>query len=191
MKTGVRPPLRRAVFLDRDGVVNRALVRGGKPYPPDSLSSLEILPGVPDALVRLRAAGFVNVIVTNQPDVATGKQRREVVEAMHAFLSSTLALDAVKVCYHVDADNCVCRKPKPGMLLEAAGELGIDLAASFMVGDRWRDVGAGQAAGCKCYFLDCGYEEKLPEKPYIAVTSLNEAVDFILIRGARWATPKT
>jgi D-glycero-D-manno-heptose 1,7-bisphosphate phosphatase len=100
----------------------------------------------------LRAAGFVNVIVTNQPDVATGRQRREVVEAMHALLLSRLAVDAVKVCYHVDADHCACRKPKPGMLLEAAGELDIDLSASFMVGDRWRDIAAGQAAGCGCFF---------------------------------------
>lgn len=173
--------MKRAVFLDRDGVINRAVVRGGKPYPPDSLSGLEILPGVPEALARLREAGFVNVIVTNQPDVATGRQRREVVEAMHEFLLSRLPVDAVKVCYHADADNCACRKPRPGMLLEAASELGIDLAASFMVGDRWRDVAAGQAAGCKCLFLDRGYREKLPEKPYVAVKSLLEAGDLILI----------
>jgi D-glycero-D-manno-heptose 1,7-bisphosphate phosphatase len=172
---------RRAVFLDRDGVINRAVVRDGKPYPPDSLQELEILPGVADALARLRAAGFVNVIVTNQPDVATGRQRREVVEAMHAFLASKLAVDAVKVCYHAAADGCACRKPKPGMLLEAARELGVDLAASVMVGDRWRDVGAGQAAGCRSFFIDAGYAEKRPGKPYVAVKSLPEAVDQILL----------
>ncbi len=176
--------MKRAVFLDRDGVINRAVVRGGKPYPPDSLEELEILPGVAEALARLRAAGFVNVIVTNQPDVATGRQRREVVEAMHEFLLSHLPVDAVKVCYHVDADNCACRKPRPGMLLDAASELGIDLASSFMVGDRWRDVTAGQAAGCKCFFLDCGYEEKQPENPYVAVKSLVEAGDLILHKGS-------
>lgn len=183
--------MKRAVFLDRDGVINRAAVRDGKPYPPDSLNDLEILPGVPEALSRLRAAGFVNVIVTNQPDVATGKQRREVVEAIHEFLLSHLPLDAVKVCYHVDTDNCACRKPRPGMLLEAASELGIDLAASFMVGDRWRDVAAGQTAGCKCFFLDCGYEEKRPGNPYVAVKSLSEAGDLILIKESMCPTPKT
>ena len=182
--------MRRAVFLDRDGVINQAVVRDGKPYPPASLEELEILPGVADALARLRTAGFVNVIVTNQPDVATGKQRREVVEAMHALLSSKLALDAVKVCYHVDGDGCACRKPRPGMLLEAAGELGIDLAASFMVGDRWRDVAAGQAAGCKCFFLDRGYREKLPEKPHVAVKSLAEAAGLILIEDSTCPTSK-
>lgn len=172
--------VKRAVFLDRDGVINRAVVRDGKPYPPDSLKDLEILPGVAAALARLRAAGFVNVIVTNQPDVATGKQRREAVEEIHEFLLSSCTVDAVKVCFHVDADNCACRKPKPGMLLEAANDLCIDLAKSFMIGDRWRDVAAGQAAGCKTFFIDAGYSEKRPDKPYVAVKSLPEAVDHIL-----------
>jgi len=172
--------MKRAVFLDRDGVLNRAIVRQGKPYPPDTIEALEILPGVGDALASLRAAGLMNVVVTNQPDVATGKQRREVVEAIHARLAKTLDIDAFKVCYHTDADNCLCRKPKPGMLLEAAKELGIDLARSFIVGDRWRDVAAGQAAGCKAYFVDYGYSEKRPDKPYLAVKSLPEAAGFIL-----------
>jgi D-glycero-D-manno-heptose 1,7-bisphosphate phosphatase len=183
--------VKRAVFLDRDGVINRAVVRHGKPYPPDTLAELEILPGVAETLARLRAAGFVNVIVTNQPDVATGRQKREVVEAMHEFLLSRLPVDAVKVCYHVDADHCACRKPKPGMLLEAAGELDIELAASFMVGDRWRDIAAGQAAGCKCFFLDYGYNEKQPENPYVAVESLPQAGDHIFNRDIPWPKRKT
>ena len=172
---------RRAVFLDRDGVLNRSIVRQGKPYPPDTLAELHILPGVAEALSQLRAAGFLNVVVTNQPDVATGKQRREVVELLNRHLAAVLAIDAVKVCYHVDGDACMCRKPKPGMLLEAAAELGIDLGKSFMVGDRWRDVAAGQAAGCaQSYFLDYGYAEKRPDKPYLAVKSLPEAAGLIL-----------
>ncbi len=172
---------RRAVFLDRDGVINRACVRDGKPYPPDSLEQLEILPEVPAALERLRKGGFLNVVVTNQPDVATGKQRREAVEAMHSWMLKNLQIDAIKVCYHAGADRCACRKPRPGMLLEAAQELGIDLARSLLVGDRWRDIGAGQAAGCeKNYFIDYGYAEKRPEKPYVAVKSLPEAAALIL-----------
>jgi D-glycero-D-manno-heptose 1,7-bisphosphate phosphatase len=148
---------RRAVFLDRDGVLNASVVRGGKPYPPDSLAELEILPGVKEALEQLRAAGYLNVVVTNQPDVATGKQRREVVEEIHSFMKKNLAIDAIKACFHADVDGCNCRKPKPGMLLEAAAELGIDLAASYLVGDRWRDVGAAHAAGCKALFVDYQY----------------------------------
>ncbi len=169
------------MFLDRDGVINRAVVRDGKPYPPDSVADLEVLPGVRESLAALRAAGFVNVVVTNQPDVATGTQRREVVEAMHARLVRELALDAVKVCYHVAADDCACRKPKPGMLLEAAAEHGIDLAASYVVGDRWRDIAAGQAAGCRtAFFIDYGYREERPVQPFVAAESLAAAARLIL-----------
>ena len=171
---------RRAVFLDRDGVINRNAVRGGKPYAPTRPEQLEILPGVAEALERLHAAGFLNVVVTNQPDVANGKTSREAVEAMHAELRKKLRLDAIKVCFHNDEANCQCRKPRPGMLLEAARELGIDLRQSFLVGDRWRDVAAAQAAGCKAYFVDYGYAEKSPEKPYVAVESLPEAAALIL-----------
>jgi D-glycero-D-manno-heptose 1,7-bisphosphate phosphatase len=171
---------RRAVFLDRDGVINRAVVRGGKPYPPDSVEALDILPGVAGALESLRAAGFLNIVVTNQPDVATGKQRREVVEAINQRLCVNLSLDDVVVCYHADADGCACRKPKPGMLLAAAEKWRIDVEKSYLVGDRWRDVAAAQAAGCKALFIDYQYSEKMPDKPYVAVNSLAEAAGIIL-----------
>lgn len=171
---------RRAVFLDRDGVINRAVVRGGKPYPPDALRDLVILPGVAQALLRLRSAGFLNVVVTNQPDVATGRQSRAAVDGMHDRLLRDLALDAIKVCFHADADACACRKPRPGMLLEAALELGISLSDSYIIGDRWRDVAAGQAAGCHCLFIDYGYAEARPEQPYATVGSLPDSVDRIL-----------
>jgi D-glycero-D-manno-heptose 1,7-bisphosphate phosphatase len=171
---------RRAVFLDRDGVINRAIVREGKPYAPITLEALEILPGVPEALERLRNAGFLNIVVTNQPDVGAGKLPREVLTAMHDRLLKTLPIDAVKVCCHVEADGCDCRKPQPGMLIEAAGEFDVNLEASFLVGDRWRDVAAGQRVGCKCFFVDYRYPEKRPEKPYLAVNSLAEAASLIL-----------
>lgn len=174
------PSPRRAVFLDRDGVINRSLVRAGRPFAPVAPEELEILPGVPGALLRLRAAGFLNIVVTNQPDIATGKQRREVLGAMHSMLMRELAIDAISVCPHLDSDSCGCRKPKPGLLLDAARNFGVDPGASFMIGDRWRDVAAGQATGCKCFFVDYGYDEKRPEKPYVAVKSLAEAVALIL-----------
>jgi D-glycero-D-manno-heptose 1,7-bisphosphate phosphatase len=172
--------VRRAVFLDRDGVLNASVIRQGKPYPPDTLDELTILPGVKDALFQLRVAGFINIVVTNQPDVGTGKQRREVVEAMHRKLREALPLDDLKVCYHTDMQNCDCRKPRPGMLIEAAKHHDIDLARSFMVGDRWRDVSAGQVAGCECFFVDYGYSEKRPMEPFVAVKSLLEAAGLIL-----------
>jgi D-glycero-D-manno-heptose 1,7-bisphosphate phosphatase len=154
----------RAVFLDRDGVLNRAEVRGGRPYPPSSVEGLEILPGVGGALGRLRDAGYLLVGATNQPDVARGTQTREAVEAINAALLAALPLDEIRVCYE-DGDDCPRRKPNPGLLLEAAEERGIDLSSSFMVGDRWRDVEAGRRAGCRTVFLDLGYDERRPDPP--------------------------
>jgi D-glycero-D-manno-heptose 1,7-bisphosphate phosphatase len=170
----------RAVFLDRDGVINRAFVRDGRPYPPADLAALEVLPGVHDALQRLRNAGFLLLVVTNQPDVARGIQTRETVERIHAVLQSTLPIDAFYVCYHTDADGCVCRKPAPGMLLEATRRYHIDLAASYMIGDRWRDVEAGQRAGCTSLFIDYKYAEPLTTRPDDRVASLAEGADWIL-----------
>lgn len=155
-------------------------MREGRPYAPRSLAELEILPGVPEALEQLRAAGFLNVVVTNQPDVAAGALAPETLDAMHAELRNRLAIDDVRACRHAEKDNCACRKPKPGMLLDAARELGIDLARSFLVGDRWRDVAAAQEAGCQALFIDHGYSEKSPDKPYVAVKSLPEAAALIL-----------
>ena len=172
--------MKRAVFLDRDGVLNRSVVRAGRPYAPTSLDELELLPGVLEALTDLRTAGFVLVVVTNQPDLATGRIRPEVAEAIHQKLRALLPIDDIKVCGHVDADDCSCRKPRPGMLLEAARDWSIDLYRSFIVGDRWRDVAAGKAAGCKTIFVDYGYAEELADRPDFVVTSLPEAVKIIL-----------
>lgn len=174
------PAARKAVFLDRDGVINRAIVRNGKPYSPMTLAELEILPNVETALNRLRSAGFEIVVVTNQPDVARGKQSREVVEAMHADLSARLGIDDFRVCYHDDADGCSCRKPEPGMILEAAETAGISLSSSFLVGDRWRDILAGRRAGCSTILIDYGYDEAMSINPDVSVSSLSEAVDWIL-----------
>jgi D-glycero-D-manno-heptose 1,7-bisphosphate phosphatase len=171
---------RRAVFLDRDGVVNRAIVRDGKPYPPPDLASFEILPGVPEAIQQIKEHGFLVGVVTNQPDVARGTQRRDVVEAMHDRIRATLEIDDIQVCYDTDRPGCDCYKPKPGMLLETARKFGIDLTASFMVGDRWRDIGAARAAGCTAVFVDRGYSEILPQCPDITVSGLPEAAGWII-----------
>ena len=171
---------RAAVFLDRDGVLNRAIVRHGRPYPPASLSELEILPGVPQALIRLRDAGLPTLVVTNQPDVATGKTTRSVVDQIHEHLRKTLALDAIYACYCVEGPGCDCYKPRPGMLVQAASEWGVDPKKSFMIGDRWRDVGAGRAAGCRTIFIDYSYDERRPDAPDFLVQNLAEAVDIVL-----------
>lgn len=171
---------RRAVFLDRDGVLNRAVVREGKPYPPATVAEVEILPGVVEALRRLKEAGFFLIVVSNQPDVARGTTRQETVEAINAFLAEYLPVDRFIMCYHDSSAGCDCRKPRPGMLLTGAREFGVDLSSSFMVGDRWRDVEAGIAAGCKTIFIDYGYDEIHPQAYDYRVLSTQEAVMTIL-----------
>jgi D-glycero-D-manno-heptose 1,7-bisphosphate phosphatase len=171
----------RAVFLDRDGVLNRAFVRDGKPYPPRNLSELEILPGVPTALRRLRDAAFDLIVLTNQPDVVRGKARLADVEAINARLKGDLDLDEVLSCFHDDKDKCLCRKPRPGFMFQMRDQRGVDLALSFMVGDRWRDLEAGRNAGCRTVFIDYHYDE--PRPLHLAdhvCASLSEAVEWIM-----------
>jgi D-glycero-D-manno-heptose 1,7-bisphosphate phosphatase len=180
-----RDRLNRAVFLDRDGVLNRAIVRDGRPYPPQTLEAFEILPGVAEAVRRLHAAGFLLIVATNQPDVARGTQRREVVEAMNARLQAEMPIVDILVCYE-DGEDCPRRKPNPGLLLEAAATHRIDLPASFMVGDRWRDVEAGRRAGCRTVFLDRGYAERRPDPPAdLTAADLTAAADWILSQTQR------
>ena len=168
--------MKRAVFLDRDGVINRAIVRDGKPHPPQTLEEVELVPDALPALQRLRDEGFLLIVVTNQPDVARGAQERSTVEAINDRLASELPIDEFVVCYHDDDAACECRKPKPGGILAAASRLGIDLSSSFLIGDRWRDIEAGQRAGCANYFIDYGYAERQPVPPFSRVHSLAEAV---------------
>lgn len=173
--------MKKAIFLDRDGVINRPLVRDNKPFPPARAEDFELLPGVAEACARLKAAGFLLVVATNQPDVGRGTMARETVEAMHAKMCAALPIDRVEVCY--DPGQGVpseFRKPAPGMLLRAARELGIGLPQSWMIGDRWRDIDCGAAAGCRTIFVDHGYDEKLRAMPDFRVRSLAEAAEVIL-----------
>ncbi|HSI10854.1 MAG TPA: HAD family hydrolase [Chthoniobacter sp.] len=173
--------MKRAVFLDRDGVINRSVVREGKPYPPASLAEFELLSGVEEACANLKNAGWLLIVATNQPDVGRGTQRREEVEAMHAAMCERLPIDRVEVCYDPGQGlPSEFRKPAPGMLLRAARELEIDLAQSWMVGDRWRDIDCGAAAGCRTIFIDYGYDEKLRAQPNFRAASLLEASAIIL-----------
>jgi D-glycero-D-manno-heptose 1,7-bisphosphate phosphatase len=175
---GINPVIRPAVFLDRDGVINRAVMRNGRPFPPASVDDLEVLEGVVDALSRLKRAGYALVVVTNQPDVARGNQSRETVAAIHARLGAMLPIDEFRVCFHDDGDQCACRKPKPGLLTQSPA---YRLDMSVMIGDRWRDIEAGRRAGVRAAVLvDYGYDEPAGLEPDIRVRSLREAADWIL-----------
>lgn len=175
---------RKAVFLDRDGVLVATEVRGGKPYAALTLDDFAILPEAPDAVRLLKTAGFVTVLTTNQPELARGNVDSATLSAMHAKLANAMPLDDVRVCPHDSGEGCGCRKPEPGMLLDAARDLDLDLVASYMIGDRWRDVGAGRAAGCTTILIERGYTEPERETPDYTVADVAEAARLILEREA-------
>jgi D-glycero-D-manno-heptose 1,7-bisphosphate phosphatase len=168
--------MKRAVFIDRDGVLNRAILIEGAPRPPTSIKEVEILDGVLEAIQILKRNEFVPIVVTNQPDVARGFTTRSKVEAINAHIGSMINVSNFYTCFHDDNDLCDCRKPSPGLIIRAARELQIDIAESFMVGDRWRDISAGQKAGCCSFFIDYSYDERQPCLPFIKVSSLLQAV---------------
>ena len=175
----------KAVFLDRDGVINVCRVVDGKPFPPTGPETFELIPETVEACQRLKSAGYRLIVVTNQPDIGRGTQKIEVLDAMHDIVRAKLPVDAIYVCTHGGDHECDCRKPKPGMLVNAAKDLDIDLTQSFMVGDRWRDVDCGHSAGCRTVFIDYGYDEKLRQTPDAVVKHLGQAADWILSQGAQ------
>ena len=172
---------KRAIFIDRDGVLNSTGIRGGKPYAPKSFEEFHLLPGVSDALFSLKNFDCLLIVVTNQPDVGNGIVEKEIVEKMHLKLLNELPIDSLKVCYHKQTDGCKCRKPKPGMILESASEFNIELDNSYMVGDRKSDIEAGIQAGCKTVFIEQGYRKnEQPEYVDIVANSLPDAVTKII-----------
>jgi D-glycero-D-manno-heptose 1,7-bisphosphate phosphatase len=174
---------RRAVFLDRDGTLNEAVVRAGQPFAPATVAEFRLLPGVAESCRALRAAGYVLVVATNQPDVGRGTQSQATVEAMHAHLQELIPeIARIEVCYDAGSSNppSEFRKPAPGMLLRAAETLGLDLTRSWMIGDRWRDVDCGARAGCRTIFIDWGYDEPLRQRPDFTARNFPEAAGIIL-----------
>ncbi len=171
----------KAVFLDRDGVVNQVVILEGKPFPPDNLKELVILPGVITGIKILKKNGFRVFIITNQPDVARGKTPISIVEEINSFLTSTLDIDEIFCCFHDSNDNCSCRKPKPGMILDAATKWNIDLHSSYMIGDRWRDIDCAKAAGVSSILLKYDYDEKV-SIPDFEGTNFEDAINYILTK---------
>lgn len=162
--------------MDRDGVINSAIISNRKPFSPKNFGELEVLPGVVESISLLKQNNFIPVVVTNQPDVARGLTDIKTVQEIHKYLRKLLGIEEFYVCVHDETFNCNCRKPKPGLILESALKLKINLNQSYLVGDRWKDVAAGQAVGLKSYFIDYSYDEKNPSQPYTKVHSLLEAV---------------
>jgi len=171
--------LQPAVFLDRDGVINRAIIHEQLPYPPRRLEELTILDGVKEAVSLLHHHGFITAVVTNQPDIARGVSTLDSVLDLHKKISSKTGLQNFYLCVHDEHDECECRKPNTGLIKKAALDLDLDVSKSFMVGDRWKDIEAGQRVGCRCFYIDNNYLERRPIQPFQRVTSLLEAAILI------------
>ena len=172
--TGTQP----IAFFDRDGTLVNCDVRDGTPVPTHGI--VELVEGAAEACERLRSLGFLLVMVTNQPDVARGTGDRETVERANEQIAELLGLDLALACMHDDLDRCVCRKPRPGLLLEAARQLDVDLdRTSVIIGDRWRDIDAGIAAGVATVLIDRGYGELRTSQPDYIARDLISAVDWI------------
>jgi D-glycero-D-manno-heptose 1,7-bisphosphate phosphatase len=172
--------LKSAVFLDRDGVINTPTIINGKPYAPIKLKDFEIIDGVAQAIQNFTRAGLEVVVITNQPEIARHQLSQKELDDMHNVIKRATGIKNFYCCTHIDEDLCKCRKPKPGLLNESSTDLNLNLKNSFLVGDRWRDIEAGQTVGCKCFFIDYSYREKQPKKPYTKVRSLLEASKLIL-----------
>jgi D-glycero-D-manno-heptose 1,7-bisphosphate phosphatase len=168
--------MKRAVFLDRDGVINRVIMRDGKPYSPRKLSDFQLIDGIKRVLSHLKEEGFILIVVTNQPDISRGLITWDALEAIHDLIRSELPVDDLIVCPHDDADECGCRKPKPGMIVDSARKWGIDIGSSLLIGDTWKDMEAGRRAGCKTILLDAPYNRDVESDHRI-----NDIVDSINI----------
>ena len=179
----VNENLRRAVFLDRDGVLVKPDFREGRSFAARTLTEFSIYPYAKDCVHRLQTLGFLVVVVTNQPDVTAGLLSIETVIEMHRLLLNETGVDDIEVCYDSREKPTRRRKPQPGMLEDSAAKLNIDPLQSYMVGDREIDIEAGNQIGCTTIFVDLGYTaHDAPHGQAVSVLSLVDAVAWICSR---------
>jgi D-glycero-D-manno-heptose 1,7-bisphosphate phosphatase len=169
-----------AVFFDRDGVITVPISCDGKGYAPRSLNDFKFYQDVRRSLLRTRKQGFLNIVVSNQPDIANGLLSEELLQEMNSQMLSKLAVDDVVNCPHNAKQDCFCRKPKPGMILLASKKHGIDLSTSWIVGDRDIDIEAGMNAGIQTVFINRRWKNESGIKADFRCDSIEEAVDVIL-----------
>lgn len=170
--------MKRAIFFDRDGVINKAIVEEGRPFSPRTFEEFELVDNIGDLLELCRKEGFLNIIITNQPDISRGLIDENSLRKMHKFIKKNMSVDDILVCPHTDTDNCYCRKPKPGMLLAAADKWNIDLNGSFLIGDQWKDMEAGRNAGCTTILIDCHYNKGVDSD--FRIGDLSSAIEIFL-----------
>lgn len=169
----------KAIFLDKDGVICETVLYNGKPCAPRTVDEFKILPGAREAVVKAKSLGFMVFVCTNQPDISRGLMQIEVLEHMRGTITTILLVDEVFACTHSDEDKCSCRKPKPGMLTEAARKWNIDLSSSYMIGDTLKDIGAGRNAGCKTLLIQTDYNRDYLHEADYCVNDLSQAINII------------
>ena len=174
--------MNKAVFLDRDGVINKLMIIDGKSYAPRLLKDFKIFPKVKSDVKKLKNRGFKVFVITNQPDIGNKLIKKKTLNEMHRFLKAKVPVDKIYFCPHTRNDRCKCRKPMPGLILKASCESKIYLKESYMVGDRKIDIDAGLKVGCKTIFVNNNYYEKKPTRQEKTVKSLHAAVKYILKR---------
>jgi D-glycero-D-manno-heptose 1,7-bisphosphate phosphatase len=169
----------KAVFFDRDGVINTTVFRKGAHRAPQDMTEFAYVEGVKPTLDALHARGFVLLVCTNQPDVARGWQDRDMVLAFHRKIELDLPVARIYACFHDDTDDCSCRKPKPGLLLQGSDEFDLDLSQSWMIGDRWKDIEAGRAAGCRTVYMRHEHDVQPSHEPDYEIRRLEQLLDII------------
>ena len=168
---------RRAVFLDRDGIINEIIFRNGKLSAPYSLTEFRFLPKVKEAIALFKRNGFLRIVVTNQPEIGRGDYSEKSLQEIHQLMNRKLDLNAVYFCPHDKDGGCSCKKPSIGLVEKAKSEFGIDLSRSFVVGDRWRDIELGKRSGCRTILVNTqatALDTKLVKPDYM-VNNLLEA----------------
>ena len=170
--------MNKAVFLDRDGVINKTIIKNGRVYSPMNLNEFEFVQNIAEQIKKIKDAGYYIIVVTNQPEIARGNIDIYELNKMTKNIKDNLPVNEILICPHDDADNCSCRKPKPGMLFDAAKKYEIDLIQSFLVGDGWKDMGAAKNAGCMGILIDTFYNKGV--SCFRRVKNMNGALKIIL-----------
>tara|TARA_Y100000996_G_C22342075_1_gene569100 strand:+ start:206 stop:739 length:534 start_codon:yes stop_codon:yes gene_type:complete len=164
----------KAFFFDRDGILNKVILKKNKPYSPrypkQVVKNYEIL----KLIKLLKKKKFKKIIITNQPDIKTGKLTKHSLRTINNDIKLFFSIDDIFVCTHNKFDKCHCRKPKIGMIKLAEKKWNLDLKKSYLIGDRWKDIDAGNKAGCKTIYIDYNYDEKKPKKPIYSFKSLTQ-----------------
>ena len=170
--------MKRAVFIERDSILNEVRSGPKQQIPPMGLEDFKIISEAAEPLKKLKAVGFVLIATTNQPGLSRGDQSRRELDRMHDMLRRSFPLDDIMLCPHDEADQCPCRKPRPGLLIEAAFKWHLNLDHSFVVSDKWQDAEAARSAGCTSLLVNSPWIKQVHRD--FVLPNLGSIVDKIL-----------